>query len=108
MPPGHCTNVVIKGSSVKISTFCAISALAFLSVPAAVAAQSDGAAKEQPVISAETPKKEKKVCVREAGTGSIMVKRVCYTKAQADSIRDSTAKSLDAMNRSNSSGAGSN
>lgn len=90
----------------KISAHFAIALATVLSSSAVVAA--DGNAPATQSTTAEAPKKEKKTCVREASTGSIMVKRVCYTKAQAEAMRAETEKSLDDLNRGSAAGAGSN
>ena len=57
------------------------------------AAAYDDAAASQPA--SEKPVKEKKVCKSEVGTGSIMPKRTCRTKAEWAAITEQSKAQLD-------------
>lgn len=64
---------------------------------AAVAAATPVAAQEAdvPQPAAEKPVKEKKVCKSETGTGSIMPKRTCRTKAEWEALTEQSRDNLD-------------
>ena len=63
-----------------------------VTVAAIPAAAQDNAGTAQP---AEKPAKEKKVCKSDVGTGSIMPKRICRTKAEWDALTEQSRGNLD-------------
>jgi hypothetical protein len=60
---------------------------------AAVPAAAQDANAPQPT--AEKPIKEKKVCKTDVGTGSIMPKRTCRTKAEWEALTEQSKGNLD-------------
>lgn len=66
--------------------------------PAAAAAPAAPAAK--PVVTAKTNAKSDVVCKTEQVTGSMLPKRVCYNKAEAESIRAEEQQRLRESQRS--------
>lgn len=67
--------------------------LAVLALAAAAPASAqDDANAPRP---AEKPVKEKKICKSETGTGSIMPKRTCRTKAEWDELTEQSKANLD-------------
>ena len=53
---------------------------------------------------APPPPKERKICRSEAPTGSIMVRRVCRTKAEWDAINERSAQNVDTFKLRRGSG----
>lgn len=70
-----------------------VPALMSVTVAAIPASAQDDAGAAQPA--AEKPAKEKKVCKSDVGTGSIMPKRICRTKAEWDALTEQSRGNLD-------------
>jgi hypothetical protein len=67
-----------------------------LALLAASAAPADAAV---PAVAAAPAVKEKKVCVTEQVTGSIMPRRICRTRAEADARSDENGRSAGDQQR---------
>ncbi len=81
---------------IRSLTFAVIIALA-LSPTGVSAADNTESGKKS--AESKTAPKEKKICVREAATGSIMAKRVCYTQAQIEANRAVASSQIDEIQR---------
>ena len=66
--------------------------LAVLAIAGAVPASAQDADSSQPT---EKPVKEKKICKSETGTGSIMPKRTCRTKAEWNALTEQSRDNLE-------------
>jgi hypothetical protein len=69
-----------------------VAPLAVLAMAAAVPASAQDAGTSQP---AEKPVKEKKICKSDTGTGSIMPKRTCRTKAEWAALTEQSKGNLE-------------
>ena len=67
---------------------------AVLAIAAAPASSQEAA--PQPI---ERPVKERKICKSEVGTGSIMPKRICRTKADWDALTEQSRGNLERTQR---------
>ena len=68
--------------------------LAFIAMAAAMPASAEEGA-QTPQPTAEKPAKEKKLCKSEVGTGTIMPKRTCRTKAEWDALTEQSKGNLE-------------
>lgn len=68
--------------------------LALITMAAAMPASAEESA-QTPQPAAEKPVKEKKVCKTDVGTGSIMPKRTCRTKAEWEALTEQSKGNLD-------------
>lgn len=79
-----------------------ILSLAIATSPTVATAQSQPATPSQPAAAPS----EKKICKREAKTGSVLKKTTCRTKAEWDAMTEASRNQLDRVNAMDRSKSG--